>query len=582
MEQDVSVLILSYSIGVFVRCPPPLGQLPPIIDAVVNYFCVYAHVIGTGTLCASIFIFRSSESSQSDVETAAEPNKLGYLSFNRKHLKSVIYLACTLILYARVICNCFCGSVLSAIGSFNNSDSVTLKIKTRTVKAPFPLSVHPFLLACMGFACCGGSTGGASIDNPTTFAVGYGVSVRHYESSNKPHAKQQQQQQPKESTSSTTVAEDEEEYFNVDVWSNDQPLPVDEQGNSKGRRIMFYIHGGGWKGGDSKKVATNMLLLNLAVQGYLVVSCNYRKFCWPNQLDDAYTSFNWVMKNAKRLGGNTSNIVLGGASAGGHIAPLLYIRVMKESLSSSVSAGEDRHQFHQFPHHADYDQSSPLIADLNIDKNIDIKQVKFEVDAVCRPPAVNITAFVLFYPAIDPFDESKACATFSFPIWCLDAKCGQSCFHWFFENIVMRRRKELWSSARPLVQMRELLSTAAKASSHNTTVEWPRTLIAHGALDSLVPIEHSVGFLTFLAQYFSCSSTGTGTGTESDSMTNSNVADSSGIQISTQTLQGVDGDIMHRECDTLVIIDGGHHSFEITNMSELHPLYSGIMDWLQE
>jgi len=96
--------------------------------------------------------------------------------------------------------------------------------------------------------------------------------------------------------------------------------------------VLLWIHGGGYIVGQAIQddpVAyryTNNL-------NCVVVSVDYRlapEFPFPTPLEDCYAALNWVSKNSKEIGVDTSRIAIGGLSAGaGLAASLLPETVMK-------------------------------------------------------------------------------------------------------------------------------------------------------------------------------------------------------------------------------------------------------------
>ena len=63
--------------------------------------------------------------------------------------------------------------------------------------------------------------------------------------------------------------------------------------------MVFLIHGGAWRGGEARCSPQAPLLHDLVAQGYLVVSCEYRRrtgATWPVQLEDCERAFNWLLQ----------------------------------------------------------------------------------------------------------------------------------------------------------------------------------------------------------------------------------------------------------------------------------------------
>ncbi|MCU1443114.1 MAG: esterase [Cryobacterium sp.] len=92
-----------------------------------------------------------------------------------------------------------------------------------------------------------------------------------------------------------------------------EPLPV-----------YVYFHGGGWTSGD--KAPLTKYCASQAAEGMIVVNANYRmatSFQISHMLEDGNAVLEWVARHIARAGGDPSRIVIGGDSAGGHIAALL-------------------------------------------------------------------------------------------------------------------------------------------------------------------------------------------------------------------------------------------------------------------
>ncbi len=86
--------------------------------------------------------------------------------------------------------------------------------------------------------------------------------------------------------------------------------------------VVVYYHGGGWVIANVKAYDATPRYLAAALPA-IVVSVEYRlapEFKFPAQHEDAATAYQWVLKNAKSFGGDTSHIALAGESAGGNLA----------------------------------------------------------------------------------------------------------------------------------------------------------------------------------------------------------------------------------------------------------------------
>jgi acetyl esterase/lipase len=102
-----------------------------------------------------------------------------------------------------------------------------------------------------------------------------------------------------------------------DIWR-----PADD--NVSGLALI-YIHGGAWFMWD-KDYYTRSFFRHLVAQGHTVMDVSYR-LCpetdMYGMIGDVKHAIAWMKANASRYGVNPEKIVLGGASAGGHLAQLI-------------------------------------------------------------------------------------------------------------------------------------------------------------------------------------------------------------------------------------------------------------------
>ena len=94
-----------------------------------------------------------------------------------------------------------------------------------------------------------------------------------------------------------------------------------EGGTVPTRTAIILVHGGGWMVGERGMITP--LAAQFAAQGYLAVPVEYRlvkEAPWPAQRDDVAAAVEWVAANAAKLGIDADRIVVGGGSAGGHLA----------------------------------------------------------------------------------------------------------------------------------------------------------------------------------------------------------------------------------------------------------------------
>lgn len=88
------------------------------------------------------------------------------------------------------------------------------------------------------------------------------------------------------------------------------------------RAAIIWIHGGGWQGGNPTQLFPHCAYF--AKLGFLSISVQYRLALGGNTLfdcvEDARDAYYWVWQNADELGIDRERIIVGGESAGGHLA----------------------------------------------------------------------------------------------------------------------------------------------------------------------------------------------------------------------------------------------------------------------
>lgn len=96
------------------------------------------------------------------------------------------------------------------------------------------------------------------------------------------------------------------------------------RGDDVPRPVLLQVHGGAWLFG-SKNEQGLPLMRHLAARGWICVSASYRlspRATFPDPLLDLKQAIRWVRENIAAFGGDASQIVLTGGSAGGHLAAL--------------------------------------------------------------------------------------------------------------------------------------------------------------------------------------------------------------------------------------------------------------------
>lgn len=95
---------------------------------------------------------------------------------------------------------------------------------------------------------------------------------------------------------------------------------------AKNLPVIFWIHGGGWQGGD--KTSVQLKPETFMAKGFIFVSTNYRLLPHVEMLtifQDVAKSLGWVHKNIAKHGGDPTRIIVGGHSAGAQLAALMCV-----------------------------------------------------------------------------------------------------------------------------------------------------------------------------------------------------------------------------------------------------------------
>lgn len=106
------------------------------------------------------------------------------------------------------------------------------------------------------------------------------------------------------------------------------------------RPTLVFVHGGGWLD-DASKESYALWLLPFLQLGWVVVNVEYRPSSVapaPAALEDCLAALRWIAGNAQLYNIDTSQLVLGGPSAGGALA-LLVAAVASGGLGSFGAVG---------------------------------------------------------------------------------------------------------------------------------------------------------------------------------------------------------------------------------------------------
>ncbi len=106
------------------------------------------------------------------------------------------------------------------------------------------------------------------------------------------------------------------------------------------RRVIVYIHGGGWMAGSPNRY--KYIGQKFADMGYHTISLGYRRTPlnrYPSQAEDVFRGYLKGLSLLEKKGIDTSRIVVVGSSAGGHLAGILtYDKEMQKKFG--VDAGK--------------------------------------------------------------------------------------------------------------------------------------------------------------------------------------------------------------------------------------------------
>lgn len=97
--------------------------------------------------------------------------------------------------------------------------------------------------------------------------------------------------------------------------------------NYENARVIVYLHGSGWTGGDKKEFPSVLIDELVGKRKYIVVSANYRlikdgKNRFPSQMEDVSKLFTFLTDKAAKYHFNGNAFALMGGSAGAYLAML--------------------------------------------------------------------------------------------------------------------------------------------------------------------------------------------------------------------------------------------------------------------
>lgn len=93
-------------------------------------------------------------------------------------------------------------------------------------------------------------------------------------------------------------------------------------------KALILVHGGAWVGGDKADMNDAVTTFKTLLPDFAVFNINYRLAAlpsanlWPTQMNDMNAAFDFIVGKSAEYKFNSNRIVLGGASAGAHLALL--------------------------------------------------------------------------------------------------------------------------------------------------------------------------------------------------------------------------------------------------------------------
>lgn len=101
---------------------------------------------------------------------------------------------------------------------------------------------------------------------------------------------------------------------------------------------LVYFHGGGFVIGDLDTHDSPLRYLAKKTNT-IILSVDYRlapEFRFPTAVEDSFTAYRWIIKNANDLGIHPKKIAIGGDSAGGNLAANISILAKKKKIGTPL------------------------------------------------------------------------------------------------------------------------------------------------------------------------------------------------------------------------------------------------------
>jgi len=116
-----------------------------------------------------------------------------------------------------------------------------------------------------------------------------------------------------------------------------QKLDVYAPAGAQGLPILLFFHGGAWIAGHLGWVRFMAPIVN--AMGAILVAGSYRlapRCRWPAAYEDVRDALWFVSRHAESFGGDSQQIVIGGHSAGGHLASLVAFKHERPSIAACM------------------------------------------------------------------------------------------------------------------------------------------------------------------------------------------------------------------------------------------------------
>ena len=122
----------------------------------------------------------------------------------------------------------------------------------------------------------------------------------------------------------------------LDVWRRED-LPAEPA------PVLIFVPGGAWVHG-SRLLQGYALMSHLAELGWVCLSIDYRvapHHPWPSHITDVKTAIAWARANVDKFGGDRNFVMIGGTSAGGHLAALAGLTANDPEMQGELPEGSD-------------------------------------------------------------------------------------------------------------------------------------------------------------------------------------------------------------------------------------------------